>query len=101
MPYGTITATLLSICGLVTAITAVYKATGIAERLFLELLLQQYLWLNDLRVGYIIFASVIGVVILVNLTVGFATTGTDDKERRRGCDTCCCARGSATGCVVK
>lgn len=33
---------------------------------------------------------------MINLTVGFATTGNDDKDRS---GTCC--RGCATGCVVK
>jgi hypothetical protein len=53
--------------------------------------------LNDLWIAYIISAAFLGIVILINLTVGFATTGNDDKDR----GTCCRFRGCATGCVVK
>ena len=57
--------------------------------------------LSDVRVACIIFTSLIAIIVTVNLTVGFATTGKGDKERPSGCRSCCCSRGYATGCVVK
>lgn len=44
LPYGTITASLLTICGLVIATTSLIQSTSIADRLFLELLHQKYIW---------------------------------------------------------
>lgn len=51
-----------------------------------------------MKVIYVISATVIGVLIAINLTIGFATTGRGEKPGRGGCK---CGRGSATGCVVK
>ena len=42
---------------------------------------------------------VLAVIIVINLTVGFATTGKNDKGR--GSRLGCCNRGTATSCVVK
>lgn len=57
--------------------------------------------LSDVRVGCIILTVFVAIIVTVNLTVGFATTGKSDKERPSSCRSCCCSRGYATGCVVK
>lgn len=44
MPYGTITATLLTVCGLVISITALLHSTSISDRLFHELLHRKFFW---------------------------------------------------------
>lgn len=44
IPYGTVTATFLTVCGLIISITALLQSTGIADRLFAELLFRKYLW---------------------------------------------------------
>ena len=49
----------------------------------------------------IILTTLVAVIVTVNLTIGFATTGKGDKERPSGCRSCCCGRGYATGCVVR
>lgn len=56
---------------------------------------------NDLKVVYVILTAVLGVIIVVNLLVGFATTGKSNKSRAPGCRICGCTRGTATSCVVK
>jgi len=42
----------------------------------------------------------LSIIIVVNLLVGFATTGRGDKQRG-GCRVCGCTRGTATSCVVR
>jgi hypothetical protein len=101
LPYGTITATLLTICGLAISITALLQSTSITDRLFHELLHRKLFWFNDLKVVYVILTAALAVIIVVNLLVGFATTGKGDKARAPGCRVCGCSRGTATSCVVK
>ncbi|KAI1287611.1 hypothetical protein HDE_09908 [Halotydeus destructor] len=100
IPYGTITASLMATCGLVISTLALMHSTSITHRIFYELLHRNLLWFNDLKVVLVIFAAIIGVIIMVNVMVGFATTGKGDEMRSSGCR-CCCTRGSATSCVVK
>lgn len=51
---------------------------------------------------YIICAAFLGTIVLINLIVGFATTGKDDKERSSRSSCCfCCFKSTVTGCVVK
>lgn len=46
-----------------------------------------------------IASAVLAVIVVINLTVGFGTTGKSDKGR--GSRLGCCNRGTATSCVVK
>lgn len=44
LPYGTITASLLSICGLCLAVAALFYITSIVDRAILDLFHKKYLW---------------------------------------------------------
>ncbi|RWS27541.1 hypothetical protein B4U80_03176, partial [Leptotrombidium deliense] len=92
LPFGTITATLIALCGLVIAVTSLMQSTVISDRIFFELF-------NDLKVTYVILTIAIGVIIFMNLMIGFATTGrhSNPGKLRR----CCCNPGSASTCVIK
>lgn len=69
---------------------------------YLSLSFSFLLRLNDLKVVYIICAAFLGTIVLVNLIVGFATTGKDEKERSSRSSCCfCCFKSTITGCVVK
>ncbi|RWS05621.1 hypothetical protein B4U79_00567 [Dinothrombium tinctorium] len=102
IPFGTITATLLAVCGLVIAVAALLQSTVISDRIYYELLQRKNFWFNDLKVLYIISAIVLSVIILVNLMVGFATTGRQaSRTPSNDCCRCCCNPGSASACVIK
>lgn len=71
IPYATILSTLISTCGLIIGLAALYDATSVLERFSLDLLQRNYLFLNDLKVGYIFGALFIIIVIVFNLVIGF------------------------------
>lgn len=97
IPYATILSTLISTCGLIIGLAALFDATTILERLTHDLLLRNYLLLNDLKVGYIFVALFIIIVIIFNLVIGFVATdqslyqAVDLPGHHRGNSRNCCA----------
>jgi len=45
LPFGTITAALLAVCGLIICGSTLKSLTRIAEKMFFDLLKKNYLWL--------------------------------------------------------
>lgn len=44
LPYGTITASLMAVCGMIVSGCSIAKATKISEKMFFDLLQRNYLW---------------------------------------------------------
>ncbi|XP_015795804.1 uncharacterized protein LOC107372151 [Tetranychus urticae] len=99
IPYGTVLATILALCGVAIILVSLLESTAIADRLIFELLHRKYLWFNDFKVVYIIFCAFLSAIILINLMIGCMTTGrnTSHYTGQPGCTFC----GSATSCLVK
>lgn len=74
IPYATILSTLISTCGLIIGLAALFDATTILEKFTLELLERNFVFFNDLKVGYIFVALFIIIVIIFNLVIGFVAT---------------------------
>ena len=44
---------------------------------------------------------VISIIIVINLLIGFATTGSTARNKGKSCETCGCSSASATTCLIK
>lgn len=100
IPYATILSTLISTCGLIIGLMALFDATTVLERFSHDLLLRNSILLNDLKVGYIFVALFIIIVIIFNLVIGFIATdqslykAVEDPNRGRGCCAATCLKSS-------
>lgn len=102
IPYATILSTLISTCGLIIGLAALFDATSTLERFTQDLLHRNYLLLNDLKVSYIFVALFIVIVIIFNLVVGFIATDqspyraleSPNSRRSRGCCPVSCLKSS-------
>lgn len=107
IPYATIISTLISTCGLIIGLAALFDATTVLERLTFDLLQRNYLFLNDLKVIYIFVALFIIIVIFFNLVIGFVATdqsvyrAVDSPNRSRGCCEVSCLRSSTAVCLLQ
>ncbi|XP_054154221.1 proteolipid protein DM beta-like [Oppia nitens] len=101
LPYGTITSTILGAFGLIMAIISILHSTTIADRLTHDLIRRKYYWLSDLKVWYVVLAIFLSVIIVINLFIGFATTGKTGAKNGKSCRTCGCNRSSTTTCLIK
>lgn len=107
IPYATILSTLISTCGLIIGLAALFDATTILERLSYDLLQRTYLLLNDLKIGYIFVAIFIIIVIIFNLVIGFVATdqslyrAVDSPNRRRDCCAVTCLKSSTAVCLLQ
>lgn len=109
IPYATILSTLISTCGLIIGLAALFDTTTILERFSLDLLKRNYLFLNDLKVAYVFAALFIIIVIIFNLVVGFIATDQSiyrsleegDNRRGSGCCEVNCLKGSAAVCLLQ
>ncbi|XP_053209186.1 uncharacterized protein LOC128393086 [Panonychus citri] len=99
IPYGSSLATLLALCGVSIVLGSFLETITLIDGLLYELLNLKYLWFNDVKVVYIIFCTLLTVVILINLMIGCMTTGRKASQYMGspGCSLC----GSATSCLVK
>ncbi|CAG2109369.1 unnamed protein product [Medioppia subpectinata] len=57
--------------------------------------------LSDLKVWYVVLTIFVSVIIVINLFIGFATTGTAGTKKGKPCRTCGCTRASTTSCLIK
>lgn len=107
IPYATILSTLISTCGLIIGLAALFDTTTILERLTHDLLQRTYIFLNDLKVGYIFVALFIIIVIVFNLVIGFVATdqslyrAVDSPNRRRDCCGVACLKSSVAVCLLQ
>lgn len=108
IPYATILSTLISTCGLIIGLAALFDATSILERLSHDLLMKNYLFLNDLKVGYIFAALFIIIIIIFNLVIGFVATDQSlyravdsPTNRRGGCCAVTCLKSSTAVCLLQ
>lgn len=107
IPYATILSTLISTCGLIIGLAALFDATTILERFTNDLLKRNYLFLNDLKVSYIFVAIFIIIVIIFNLVIGFVATdqslyrAIDSPTRGRDCCAVTCLKGSTAVCLLQ
>ncbi|XP_074596886.1 uncharacterized protein LOC141851966 [Brevipalpus obovatus] len=75
LPYGSILATLISVCGVVIALVSLGQSTAILDRILTELLHRKQIWHQEARWLYSSFSIMISVVVLINLLIGCMTTG--------------------------
>lgn len=107
IPYATILSTLISTCGLIIGLSALFDATTILERFTIDLLQRNYIFLNDLKIGYIFAGLFIIIVIIFNLVIGFVATdqsiyrATDSPNRDRGCCAVTCLKSSTAVCLLQ
>jgi len=108
IPYATILSTLISTCGLIIGLAALFDATTVLERFSHDLLQRNYLFLNDLKVGYIFVALFIIIVIIFNLVIGFIATDQSlyravesPNHRSRGCCAVTCLKSSTAICLLQ
>lgn len=107
IPYATIISTLISTCGLIIGLAALFDATTTLERLILDLLQRHSLFLNDLKVIYIFAALFIIIVIFFNLVIGFVATdqslyrAADSPNRSRSCCEVTCLKSSTAVCLLQ
>lgn len=113
IPYGTIISTLISTCGLVIGLAALFDATTILERLTHDLLSRNYIILNDLKVSYIFVALFIIIVIFFNLVIGFVATDQSPYKaigeqpvshrggKKAGCCAVSCLKSSTAVCLLQ
>lgn len=109
IPYATILSTLISTCGLIIGLAALFDATTIVERLAHDLLHKNYLILNDLKVAYVFVALFIIVIIIFNLVIGFIATDqsiyraadSPSHRRRKGCCAVTCMKSSTAVCLLQ
>lgn len=107
IPYATVLSTLISTCGLIIGLAALFDTTSILERFTLELLQRNYLLLNDLKVAYIFVALFIIVIIIFNLVIGFVATdqslyrAIETNERNSGCCAVTCIKSSTAICLLQ
>ena len=108
IPYATILSTLISTCGLIIGLAALYDATTILERFTTDLLQRNYLFLNDLKIAYIFVALFIIIVIIFNLVIGFVATdqslyrATESPSNRpRNCCAVSCVKSSTAVCLLQ
>lgn len=109
IPYATILSTLISTCGLIIGLTALFDATTILERFSHDLLLRNFVFLNDLKVGYVFVALFIIIIIIFNLVIGFVATDQSlyravDTPRSRSPKSCCavsCLKSSTAVCLLQ
>ncbi|KAG9510302.1 hypothetical protein GZH46_01161, partial [Fragariocoptes setiger] len=100
LPYATILSTLISSCGLIIGLAALYDSTTIIDRLTQDLIRRRYILLNDLKLGYIFAATFTIIVIFFNLVIGFIATDQSlfrsEQGRKRRCSTISCIKSSTT-----
>lgn len=108
IPYATILSTLISTCGLIIGLAALFDATTVLERLSHDLLQRPYIILNDLKVSYIFVALFIIIVIIFNLVIGFVATDQSlyraidsPNRRRRDCCAVTCLKSSTAVCLLQ
>lgn len=111
IPYATILSTLISTCGLIIGLAALFDATTILERFTHDLLMRNSILLNDLKVGYIFVALFIIIVIIFNLVIGFVATDQSlyraidpSGHHRGGSKSCCdasCLKNSTAVCLLQ
>ena len=110
IPYATILSTLISTCGLIIGLAALFDATTILERFSTDLLQRNYFFLNDLKVGYIFVALFIIIVIIFNLVIGFVATdqsvyravdSPNHRARNEGCCAATCLKSSTAICLLQ
>lgn len=106
IPYATILSTLVSTCGLIIGLAALFDATTVLERLSHDLLKRNYIFLNDLKVGCIFVALFIIIVIIFNLVMGFVATDqslyrASTSERSRNCCAVTCLKSSTAICLLQ
>lgn len=112
IPYATILSTLISTCGLIIGLAALFDATTIVERFTVDLLLRNYIFLSDLKVGYVFAALFIIIVIVFNLVIGFIATDQSlyrafesphnpRVANRRGCCQVSCLKSSTAVCLLQ
>lgn len=107
IPYATILSTLISTCGLIIGLAALFDATTVLERLSYEFLHRNYLLLNDLKIGYIFVALFIIIVIIFNLVIGFVATDQtlyrvgEVPNRSRDCCAVTCVKSSTAICLLQ
>lgn len=107
IPYATILSTLVSTCGLIIGLAALFDATTVLERLTHDLLKRNYIFLNDLKVGCIFVALFIIIVIIFNLVIGFVATdqslyrAAETPERNRNCCAVTCLKSSTAICLLQ
>lgn len=100
IPYATILSTLVSTCGLIIGLAAIIETTTLFERMSMEILRKNYIFLNDLKIAYIFAALFIIVVIIFNLLVGFIATDmslyktASTSQRSRQCCPVTCMKSS-------
>ena len=109
IPYATILSTLISTCGLIIGLAALFDSTTILERFTFDLLKRNYLFLNDLKIAYVFAALFIIIVIIFNLAIGFTaidesihrTVKLPSQQRSKsGCCEVSCPNGSTEVCYV-
>lgn len=55
-----------------------------------------------MKVWYIVFTTFVSAIIVINLLIGFATTGhSGSPGKKHTCRTCGCTRASTTTCIIK
>lgn len=108
IPYATILSTLISTCGLIIGLTALFDATTIVERFTHDLLLKNYIFLNDLKVAYVFVALFIIIIIIFNLVIGFVATDQSlyqavdsPRTRSKGCCAVSCLKSSTAVCLLQ
>lgn len=108
IPYATILSTLISTCGLIIGLAALFDATSVLERFSIDLLQRNYLFLNDLKVAYIFGALFIIIVIIFNLVIGFVAAdqsvyrSVESPSRpARGCCAVTCLKSSTAVCLLQ
>lgn len=110
IPYATILSTLISTCGLIIGLAALFDTTTVMERLSIDLLKRNYLFLNDLKVAYVFAALFIIIVIIFNLVIGFIATdqsiyrsveSPNHRSRSGGCCEVSCFKSSTAICLLQ
>lgn len=111
IPYATILSTLISTCGLIIGLAALFDATTIVERFSTDLLLRNYIFLNDFKVGYVFAALFIIIIIVFNLVIGFIATDQSlyrtiesphsPRANRGSCCQVSCLKSSTAICLLQ
>lgn len=114
IPYATILSTLISTCGLIIGLAALFDTTTILERFTADLLQKNYIFLNDFKVAYVFAALFIIIVIIFNLVIGFIATDqsiyrliehpsgrSSNGRNSSGCCQVSCLRSSTAVCLLQ
>ncbi|XP_015787962.1 uncharacterized protein LOC107365015 [Tetranychus urticae] len=99
LPYASILATLIAICGLVIAMVSLGQSTMITDRLLNELLHRKHIWYQEAQWIYSSFSILVSITILINLLIGCMTTGR--RITRYGSVSSCGFCGKLTTILLK